>query len=221
MQKIYSWFVPDYDTHFFEWMINNDTTEYQKKQRDYLLANVASFRTAVDIGGNVGFWSRDFCKKFKHVEIFEPDLSNAECIEVNLKDYQNFNLHKVGLGAKTRKQDLFQSRIASGAHSLHRKQIHDAEVDKTKVQINKLDDYNLNNVDLIKIDTQGSEYDILLGARQTLLRNNCVLNIEIERKSKKNKIKDTLIRSLLSSLGYIETNRFKKKEVIFKKVRKA
>lgn len=221
MQKIYSWYVPDYDSHFYAWMIHNDTTEYQKRQRDYLLANVGSFRTAVDIGGNVGFWSRDFCKKFKHVEIFEPEPSNLECLEANLKEYNNFNLNRVALGAKTNKRDFYKSRVASGAHSLHRKQIHDAEVDKLKVQVKRLDDYNLTNVDLIKIDTQGSEYDVLLGAMQTLSQNDCVLNIEIERKSEKQKIKDGLIRSLLGSLGYIEVTRFKKKEIIFKKVRKA
>ena len=86
MKKVYNWFLPDYDQHYEEWMVTNNEKEYQRLQREYALARVKQFRRAIDIGGNIGFWSRDFCEKFNEVEIFEPEASNIECLEANLKD---------------------------------------------------------------------------------------------------------------------------------------
>ena len=48
----------------------------------------------------------------------------------------------------------------------------------SQLEIRRLDDYGIQNVGLIKIDTQGSEYDILLGGRETLLNNDCVQRVE-------------------------------------------
>ena len=221
MRKVYSWYLPDYDKHYEEWMVTNGEKEYQRMQREFALKQVTKFRTAIDIGGNIGFWSRDFCKNFANVEIFEPEPSNIECLEENLKGNKNYNLYKVGLGAREEKKTFYTSKTVSGGHSFFRDQVFEDSVKESVLQIKKLDDYNFTDVDLIKIDTQGSEYDILLGGQQTLLNNDCVLNIEIEHKNQAQKQKGLQIISLLDSLGYKEYGRSRKKEVVFKKVRKA
>ena len=87
--------------------------------------------------------------------------------------------------------------------------------------IKKLDDYNLTDVDLIKIDTQGSEYDILLGGKQTLINNDAVLNVEIEHKNEGHRKRAREIIDFLSSVDYKEYGRSRRKEVVFKKERKA
>tara|TARA_B100001094_G_C17858327_1_gene636138 strand:- start:39 stop:695 length:657 start_codon:yes stop_codon:yes gene_type:complete len=217
MQKVHSWYLPDYDTHFEEWMTINNETEYQRLQREYALKQVGNFRTAIDIGGNIGFWSRDFCKRFKDVIIFEPDASNIECLEANLQGHRNYTLHKLGLGSTAETKTFYKSKVASGGHSFFRDCIYDKEVDESTLQIKTLDEYNLKDVDLIKIDTQGSELDILLGGKQTLLNNDCVLNVEIEQKTELQKQTGVRIRELLQTLGYTEYGRSKQKEVVFKK----
>lgn len=221
MRKVHTWYLPDYDKHYEEWMKNNNETEYQRLQREYALAQVKQFRTAIDIGGNIGFWSRDFCDRFQNVEIFEPDASNIECLESNLEDKKNYNLHKVGLGSKAETKTFYKSMTTSGGHSFYRDQVFEDQVEMTVLPIKRLDDYNLTNVDLIKIDTQGSEYDILLGGEQTLINNDAVLNVEIEHKNEGHKKRATEIIDFLSSVGYKEYGRSRKKEVVFKKVRKA
>jgi FkbM family methyltransferase len=221
MRKVYSWYLPDYDQHYEEWMKINNETEYQRLQREYALGRVNQFRRAIDIGGNIGFWSRDFCNRFQHVEIFEPDPSNIKCLEANLIDKNNYNLYKIGLGAKSEQKTFYQSLTSSGAHSFFREQVFEDNVEESTLEIKTLDSFQFTDVDLIKIDTQGSEYDILLGARQTLLENDCVLNVEIEHKNKEQKQKGLEIISLLQSLGYSEHGRSRKKEVVFKKQRKA
>jgi len=221
MKKVHDWFLPDYDSHYEQWMITNNEKNYQRLQREYALKQVKHFRTAIDIGGNIGFWSRDFCEKFNNVIIFEPEPSNIECLKENLKVHSNFTLHEVGLGSKEEIREFYTSLTTSGGHSFYRDQIFESEVEKTVLPIKRLDDYNLTDIDLIKIDTQGSEYDILLGGEQTLINNDAVLNIEIEHKNEGHKKRATEIIDFLSSVGYKEYGRSRKKEVVFKKVRKA
>lgn len=200
--------------------INNEVT-YQRLQREYALRQVKNFHTAIDIGGNIGFWSRDFCDKFENVIIFEPDASNIECLKANLSGKENYTLHEVGLGSKEETKTFYKSMTASGGHSFFRDQVFEEQVEESQLQIKKLDDHGYRNVGLIKIDTQGSEHDILLGAEQTLLENDCVLNVEIEHKNEAQKIKGQQIISYLESLGYTEFGRSRKKEVVFTKRRKA
>ena len=221
MRKVHDWFLPDYDQHYEEWMKTNNEVAYQRLQREYALHQVKNFNTAIDIGGNIGFWSRDFCDRFENVIIFEPDASNIECLEANLSDKQNYVLHKVGLGSKEETKTFYKSLTTSGGHSFFRDQVFEKEVEESQLKIKRLDDYGYKDVGLIKIDTQGSEYDILLGAEQTLIENDCVLNVEIEHKNEAHKKRATEIIDFLSSVGYKEYGRSRKKEVVFKKVRKA
>ena len=200
--------------------INNEVT-YQRLQRKYALRQVKNFHTAIDIGGNIGFWSRDFCDKFENVIIFEPDASNIECLKANLSGKENYTLHEVGLGSKEETKTFYKSMTTSGGHSFFRDEIFEQNVEESQLQIKRLDDYNYKNVGLIKIDTQGSEQDILLGAERTLLENDCVLNVEIEHKNDAQKAKGKQIISYLNSLGYTEFGRSRKKEVVFTKRRKA
>ena len=53
--------------------VNGEFT-YQQSHRDYVLEFVDKFDVAIDVGANVGFWSKDFCRKFKKVWAFEPLL---------------------------------------------------------------------------------------------------------------------------------------------------
>jgi len=217
MKKVHDWFLPEYDSHYEEWMVTNGETTHQRLQREYALARVTKFRRVIDIGGNIGFWSRDFCEKFDDVVIFEPDQTNIECLKENLKSHDNFTIHEVGLGSKQELKEFYTSPTTSGGHSFFRDQIFEEKVGKTTLQVNRLDDYHFTDVDLIKIDTQGSEYDILLGGEQTLIKNDCVLNIEIEHKNEKQKQKGKEIIEFLQSVGYREYGRSRKKEVVFTK----
>jgi FkbM family methyltransferase len=220
MKKVHDWFLPEYDSHYEEWMMTNGETTYQRLQREYALARVTKFRRAIDIGGNIGFWSRDFCGKFDDVVIFEPDQTNIECLKENLKSHNNFTIHEVGLGSKQELKEFYTSTTTSGGHSFFRDQIFEDNVGKTTLEVNRLDDYHFTDVDLIKIDTQGSEYDILLGGEQTLIKNDCVLNVEIEHKNEKQKQKGKEIIKFLESVGYREYGRSRKKEVVFTKWKK-
>ena len=216
MRKFNDWYIPDYDTHFIEYLTDHGNT-YQQEPRDHALAYVKGFRTALDIGGNIGFWSKDMCKKFEQVEIFEPDASNIECLELNLEGHRNYNLHGLGLGKEDTQKEFYKSNTSSGAHTFNTEHLPKSGVSKSMVEIRTLDSYNFTDVDFIKIDTQGSELDILHGARQTLQTNDCVLNIEIEQKNPKQVELGKPIFEFMQSIGYRTLNRYKRDEVLFAK----
>jgi len=50
--------------------------------------------------------------------------------------------------------------------------------DLDKVELKKLDDYELTDVDFIKIDVEGYENQVVLGAKETLLRNKPIIIVE-------------------------------------------
>ena len=68
------------------------------------------------------------------------------------------------------------------------------------VEIRRLDDYIRTPVRLIKIDVEGAEYDVLLGARQTLQASKPTLLIEIQTTNQEK------VFSLLEGLGYSRTS---------------
>jgi FkbM family methyltransferase len=217
MKKVHDWYLPEYDTHFEQWLKVNNEFTYQKKQRAYALERVKQFQRAIDIGGNVGFWSRDFCDRFKDVQIFEPDLDNLKCLKANLQGHSNYTIHEVGLSDVPGELSFYKSTVCCGGHSVFREQVFEETVVPIKITVRTLDEYAFTDVGLIKIDTQGSELNILKGARDTLTRESPVLNIEIEHKTPEQKIAGQLIHKYLEGLNYREIGRSRRKEVVFAK----
>lgn len=68
------------------------------------------------------------------------------------------------------------------------------------VPVKRLDDLQLDGVGLIKIDVEGHELAVLLGATDTLVRNQPALVVEAEERHRPNAVAD--ITELLAGLGY-------------------
>ena len=172
----------------------------QKWQRDTALKYVKSFRLCLDIGSNIGQWTRPLSKKFEKVICFEPNKNFIECFNKNITE-NNVVLYNYGLSDKehTAKQE--------GSTTILKNEPGDVEC-KT------LDSFNFTDVDLIKIDVDGFELQCVKGAVQTLTDNNPVLNIEMKwakRPDVCNKVS-----KILKSIGYIRTNTVKSDEVWLK-----
>jgi FkbM family methyltransferase len=56
---------------------------------------------------------------------------------------------------------------------------HKVEYEKVPVKIKTLDSYNFQDVDIIKIDVEGFEYDVMLGAVDTIDRCKPVVQVEM------------------------------------------
>lgn len=68
------------------------------------------------------------------------------------------------------------------------------------VPVMRLDDLRLDDVTGIKVDAEGAEYEILRGARETLLRCRPVLTLEVEERHREGST--WAVPAFLDALGY-------------------
>jgi len=212
--KIYKdWYFPDSEEHFIKYLKQQNTNEYQKEQRKTSLSFLESKRTAIDIGANVGLWAKDFCEIFHEVMLFEPYKLNIECLKKNLENYQNFQIFDCALSNKNSLGELYIHEKGLGANSL----VPSDGITKTEnIQIKKLDDFEFQNVDYIKIDVQFHELEVIEGSIDTLKNNNPVLCIEAARRNEEELSYVKKFVTILESLNYKIVGGFGK-ELFFKK----
>ena len=178
-----------------------DAGHGQQAQRDAALEYVKQWRVCLDIGSNIGQWTRPLAKRFESIVCFEPNPNFRECFKKNIQE-KNVLLWPYGLSDREHKakQD-FNSTV-----------LHEDDGD---IDCRTLDSFGLTNVDFVKIDVDGFEVALLNGAKQTLIKNNPVINIEM-KKDKRNNITQQCA-SILKDLGYKFHKRTKSDEVWLKK----
>ena len=177
-----------------------DAGNGQRAQRDDALTYVNQWRVCLDIGSNIGQWTRPLSNRFESVVCFEPNPNFRECFEKNIQE-KNVLLWPYGLSDKEHKakQD-FNSTVL---------QQEDGDID-----CRTLDSFGLTNVDFVKIDVDGFEVPLLNGATETLTKNNPVINIEMKRDKRSGIV--AKCESILQDLGYKFENRTKSDEVWLK-----
>ncbi len=123
-----------------------------------------------DIGAYKGEWSDFYSKtsllKSKFI-LFEANKAHHEILEK--KNFQFFN---VILSDKKKTVNFFNNNNSTGDSYYRENTFHHKNLKSKKILAETLDNLknsnNLPNPDMIKIDTQGSEIDILKGAKDTL-----------------------------------------------------
>ena len=119
--------------------------------------------TIIDIGGHIGLFML-FCKQFCHkgkIYCFEPALDNYRIFLDNIKlnDFKNIFPFNLAVSKQDGNIPLYLNDDASG-HSIFLKNSNSIQVDSITLQ--KI--FDLNNIkkcDLLKLDCEGSEYEII------------------------------------------------------------
>lgn len=131
--------------------------------------------TMVNIGAHIGTICIPLSKKLKNIDAFEANSENCKLLRLNLifNKINNINSYNVALGEKeTKKYINIKETFNTGATHIGKKKSRNSEI-----QILTLDQLK-KRYDIIYIDTEGYEYNILLGGSKTI--KNCkVLVIEI------------------------------------------
>ena len=172
----------------------------QALQRNAALTYVQQWRVCLDIGSNVGQWTRPLAKKFESVICFEPNPNFIECFKKNISE-NNVVLWPYGLSDSehTARQDYNSTVLQNEAGD---------------VNCRTLDSFGLTNVDFVKIDVDGFELPLLQGARQTLTDNNPVVNIGMKRTKRQSIVAKCDV--ILKDLGYKFKKRTKSDEIWIK-----
>jgi FkbM family methyltransferase len=135
-------------------------------KRTYLLSKpfIRNFRNAVDVGCRIGEFTRYLHLDFEHVYAFDPRASSKFRFNVDLRRVTHF---KCALGDEAGEIEMF-----GGGHSPH------GHVPASTVEMLTLDMFDLSNVDYIKVDVEGFEKKVLLGAARTIERDSPLIVIE-------------------------------------------
>jgi FkbM family methyltransferase len=196
------WHVPD-DDKKITFVLSNDTDmlnpSYEGKYREQILRQIPSKKTFVDVGTNVGIWSLPMMHQFKTVVSYEPSKQNLECLKANIPT--GIDLREKAIANFTGFADFHQAGKNCGDGKLCREGVKSTYT----VPVVKLDDEGLSNVDLIKIDVQGWEYEVLEGAIELISRDRPWVIFEVNDDIDK-------CCALMESLGY-ETLTLKSKRL--------
>ena len=134
----------------------------------------------LDIGAHHGDYARrviEICRSAA-VYAFEPHPSTYKILEQSGKDC-GFRTFNYGLGQQQESVPIYDYLHLDGSEhaSIYKGVIEDLQTQTATshpIQIEKLDDIldhlNLTHVDLLKIDTEGNEFNVLLGAEQSIRR---------------------------------------------------
>jgi len=162
----------------------------------HLLDNNARF---VDIGANVGIYSYHFSKTFQNIEAFEPLAEISFRLEsLNCK---GIKIHNVALSNSSGVLP-FYIPIVNGKTDAALASIEErtGSVEVRNVDVKRLDDYNFQDVGLIKIDAEGHEESVMLGGIDTIKRNMPIMIIEIEQRHSSKPIASVF--KIATDLGY-------------------
>lgn len=165
-------------------------------------------RIALDIGAFVGVWSRVLSKEFDRVIAFEPGDDAAECWQKNLDGSGNAELIKTAVmhvnGLIPVLKNKKMGSIQVGTMDPLDERCYEV---LDPIRCIKLDSLNLQIVDFIKIDGDGTDPMILSGASETIRR--CKPVIYVETKTAKDGV-----MAMARQLGYRILKEFEKDVLI-------
>ena len=135
--------------------------------------------TFVDIGASIQIiprWKRIHKDNLNYI-LFEPNKKEIKKLKLNKKYYSKYKIYESALSNKKQNINLnitkgiYQTsvlkpdmKILNQFRNADRYQI----TNKIKIKANRLDSFKIKDVDFIKIDTQGYNYEILEGSIKTL-----------------------------------------------------
>lgn len=170
------WYVPEDDlkiTHVLSEDKDKSNPSYEGKYRNQILQQIPNRRTFVDVGANVGIWSFHLAGKFKHTISYEPSRQVLDCLKANIKSLTE--IREKAIANFIGEAEFHQAGKNCGDGKLCREGIKSSY----SVPVVTLDSEKLVDVDLIKIDVQGWEYEVLDGAHNLITRDQPWIIFEV------------------------------------------
>ena len=142
---------------------------------EYWLPEEFKPKVILDIGANIGVTSIYYANRYPDARIyaFEPVPANYALLEKNLKEYKNAKAYNMALGAEDGELDIYASESKDNYGGASFKELGVEKASKIKVKranaAKLLKEIAPGDIDLIKIDTEGSEFDILTSIDRKML----------------------------------------------------
>jgi FkbM family methyltransferase len=140
--------------------------------RDLYRLNDSKMDLVIDIGANCGIFSSRASRYANRIIAYEPLAENFKFLKKNLKHNKitNVEVHKLGLGKKGNARMI---PMLSGSYV--------GVLGKEPVKLIGLDDIEFDRCDLLKVDCEGSEYDLFKYASAETLKKIKRFSMEVHK----------------------------------------
>lgn len=148
-----------------------------QKKAEYFFPKEIKPKVILDIGGNIGITSVYLSRIFPKAKIysFEPLKENFDLLEKNIQNYKNITAFNFGLGSNNGSFKIYLSDNPEnyGGASLYPDENGNDSGSFSECDVKNINDFldenNIYSIDLIKIDTEGAEFEILSSLNESLL----------------------------------------------------
>ena len=169
------------DSKYFQGILSGKV--YKKINLDYKINII------LDIGANVGSTSIFFSINYPQSTIFsfEPVTETYEILKKNISNFNNIHSYKYAISDKDDFQRIYIDENRLGRSSLIKKHRNMENTNTEIVQLVNLNSFlrnnNIEKIDILKIDCEGSEVEILESIK-TKLDKIALIYIEIHGEEK-------------------------------------
>ena len=169
----------------------------------YVTELLQNKRRFLDIGANMGIYSFYFHNMFENINAFEPLAEITKRLAALQSD--SLTIHNVALSNKKGKLEFYipsiNGELMPSLASLEKRDVGSEErIEERIVDVDTVDNYGFDDVDLIKIDVEGHEQFVILGAIETIKRTRPILIVEIEQRHINTDINEVF--QTILNLGY-------------------
>ena len=152
----------------------------------------------LDAGGNIGIYTMFLSELAEKVYAFEPSSINAAFLADNIaaNEIDNAEVERIGLGAFKEKKSFFHMSTLPGCSFVNADDDRgtikrfwgvDHEHIEEQIQIERLDDWlderDIERVDFIKMDVEGSEPSAIEGGQKLFSKQRPTFVIEFNRRA--------------------------------------
>jgi FkbM family methyltransferase len=228
--NVYQQTVYSFDDYIFRNSIHQNIL-WEQYTLEKIKQNYEPGTDFIDIGANIGLITLGFIqqtnKQYGNIHCFECDTTNFSLLSMNLYNHPRIYMYPFALADTQKICHISRNHMNLGCNYIYEtvdqtnKQTYEYNfIPSTNIQLNKicvlavsLDslEYRFSNkVGMIKIDVEGFEYFVLLGAKKILERDHPVIIIEIWDNNLE-KIKDFLLKDI----GYTKFEKYEDQNYIF------
>jgi len=154
----------------------NNGISGEKYLSEFLKSNY-NLRTIFDVGAHKGDYADLFSSINGKIYCFEPNPGPYHVLKKRFAGNKKFVVHNMGLSDEVAEANIFDrvENVGSVYASLYEEVIttlHHSMPDKIKIQLTTVDEFSksksISKIDLLKIDTEGHEFNVLQGASRLI-----------------------------------------------------
>ena len=155
-------------------------------EQQILKISAPNIKTFIDVGANIGDWTYSLIKSTPFDSdlkglLVEPTTALTKILQNRFENFDGIKVEECALGSESGIATFFISKTCSEHSSLVIEDTSDTQ--QVEVKVKTLDYlirfYNLTEVDFLKIDTEGNDFNVLIGAREAL-KNHIIHVIQFE-----------------------------------------